>query len=458
MLLVAVVVASLTSLLGPVGVTGAGLARQERNRVSPGPARAPSRSRATAAGTVVVTMPPVGLSLEYPTLAQYLGSGPCPPPALVGELQRLGSPPIALSGHSQDLTEPAEAVPATPPSWEQGSLYALQPTFWGQLHCLLAATGEALTAGINAETGQLAWAQQIAAGARTAAVHGLDFSIANEPDLYLLPNYASLSKRQLIENLAAIDLYLRIVTYLRQATGSAPLVAPELAIAARWRHELPGVIAALHPATVGVHLYPLSVCDAPRSVTLPHLLSTGVAEAPRSLQWVVADASAAGLPAIISESNSASCGGGPGVSDQPASAVWAVRFVLSALKTGFREVRFHASGGAYDPFFVVGGGIVRRPLESGLAALNRWLPVGAALRTVAAPSGLLETAVNRGGIRAILDNETGKQVTISLARTRPLTVEALTAVRAGLQALTLSPRHGLVKLTVPRDAVLGLRP
>src|SRR5207302_4839524 len=54
-----------------------------------------------AAGGIAVTMPPVGLSVEYPTMAQDLGTASCPPPALTAELQRLGSPPLELAGVSQ---------------------------------------------------------------------------------------------------------------------------------------------------------------------------------------------------------------------------------------------------------------------------------------------------------------------------------------------------------------------
>ncbi len=60
-----------------------------------------------------------------------------------------------------------------------------------------------------------------------------------------------------------------------------------------------------------------------------------------------------------------------------------MRFVLSALKTGFHEVRFHFSGRSYDPFIVRGEEVLARPLESALAALNHWLPIGSSLQTLA---------------------------------------------------------------------------
>jgi len=298
-------------------------------------------------------MPPVGLSLEYPVMAADLATGACPSPALVAQLRALGSPPLALAGDSQDMTMPSGVPPNPPLSWETATLYSLPAGFWSQLRCLLSAAVDPLTAGINAKTGNLAWAAQLVAGAQSAATAGLSFSLGNEPDLYYLPNYASLARPQADEEAAAVNLYLQVAAYLQQAVGGAPVIGPELATAAHWQRELPRVIGQLHEQTVGVHLYPLSTCVTPKAATIGGLLSARAANSPRRQAWVVADANAAGVPAIISEANSVSCGGKVGVSDSPASAVWAVRFVLAALETGFREVRFHFSGGPYDPLSFV---------------------------------------------------------------------------------------------------------
>jgi hypothetical protein len=299
------------------------------------------------------------------------------------------------------------------------------------------------------------------AGAQSAATNGLDFSLGNEPDLYILPNYASLGQKlSLEEDVAAVNLYLRLATYLRQAIGGFASVGPELASAKHWQRQLRGVIAQLHEGVVGVHLYPFSRCKDPRAATIAGLLSARAGDAPRSLAWVVADARAAGLPAIISEANSISCGGIAGVSDSPAAAVWAARFVLSALKTGFGEVRFHLSGASYDPFSVRGGELLRRPLESALFALNRWLPVGSSLRTASGARGLLATAVSgtSGGARMILDNEHAGAQTIVLPAAHAVVVESLSATRPGLGMLTLHPRAGHIQIRVSGNTVLATRP
>jgi hypothetical protein len=421
---------------------------------APGAALLPAAARGAH---VQITMPPIGLSIEYPLMAQQLGSGVCPPPALVAELLRLGSPPLHLGGNSQDLTVPSGAILPPYSSFQDATFYYLPANFWTQLHCLLSATKEHLTAGLNAERGELAWAQQMVAGAETAATNGVDFSIGNEPDLYYLPNYASLGEAYVSE-LASVNTYLQVASYLRQAIGSAPLLGPELAIAKDWRHQLLRVIDTLHFQTVGVHLYPLSACSDPASVTIPRLLSRHSVDAPDKLAWVVADARAAGVPAILSEANSASCGGEAGVSDTPAAGVWSVGYVLDALLAGFQEVRFHLSGGPYDPFVVRGGRVIERPLASALAALQRWLPVGATAQTLTGVHGLVTTAVSGApsGAQLIFDNEHTRAQSVALRSAAPLRVEALSSTHAGVLMRVLPAREGSVKIDVPADSVLAV--
>jgi hypothetical protein len=410
-----------------------------------------------AGGGVPVTMPPVGLSIEYPTIAQALGGGSCPPAALVAELLRLGSPPLELAGLSQDLTAPAGAVSGPPNSWETATLYSLPTPFWSQLGCLIGGAKDPLTVGLNMRTGNVAWATQIAAQAQGAASTGLGFSLGNEPDLYDVPNLSSLAKPAAGEEAAAANLYLQLAAYLRPAVGSAPVVGPELSQPAHWRFVLPRVLEQLHAQTVAVHLYPLTACRSPREVTAGGLLSTRAAESPARLSWVVADAQAAGLPAIISEANSASCGGKTGVSDSPAAAVWAVRFVISALKTGFREVRFHFAGDPYDPFVVRGGAVLVRPLESALVALNQWLPAGGSLRTVPGVRELVATALTRpGGERVLLlDNERSQARPVLLRGAHRVHLAFLSPAHAGLITETRLA-SGRLKLSLAPNTVVAI--
>jgi hypothetical protein len=411
---------------------------------------------------VAVAIQPVGLSIEYPVMAAALGTGACPPPALAAELERLGSPPIELAGASQDLTAPSGALSGQQPSWETASLYSLPASFWSQLHCLLEAAKDPLTVGLNMRTGSPAWAQQIVSEAKAAAVGPVSFSLGNEPDLYGLPNYASLDKPLPQEEAAVASLYIELAGALNTVTAGAPLVGPELALPERWRGQFPRVLKALHYQTVGVHLYPLTACATPRAVTIGGLLGEHAADAPARYHWVVEDAQAEGLPAIISEANSASCGGVAGVSDSPAAAVWAVRFVLSALQTGFREVRFHLSGNSYDPFVVRGSEVLQRPLESALVALNTWLPVGSSVHPVPVPATrdvfANAIATSSGAVTLVLDNRGSHSRALALRATTSLQVQALESTRGGLGSVTLSPQAGLVRLALPAQSILAISP
>jgi hypothetical protein len=446
-----------TCVRAPAAASPAPAKGKPRNATSNPPPSEVLLPHSLAAPALTLTMAPVGLSIEYPAMAQDLGTGTCPPPALTAELQRLGSPPLQLGGVSQDLTAPAGALGGPGTSWETAILYSLPGEFWSQLRCLLTAAKDPLTVGLNLRTGNLSWATQMVAKAQGAATNGLSFSLGNEPDLYGLPNYSSLDKPMEGEEAAAANLYLQLASYLRQAVGSATLTGPELSQPARWRYELPRVLEQLHEQTVGVHLYPLTDCRSPREVTIGGLLSSRVADSPTRLSWVVSDARAAGLPAVISEANSASCGGLAGVSDSPAAAVWALRFVLSAVKTGFAEVRFHISGDPYDPFVVRGSTVFTRPLESALVALNQWLPVGSSIRTVTGVRDLVATAVGEptGGTMVILDNQHARARPVVLRNAYHVHIAFLTPARAGLISETLIAR-GRLRLSIPANSVLAI--
>ena len=246
-------------------------------------------------------------------------------------------------------------------------IYQLPAGFWSQLHCLLTSTQEPLTVGLNMRTGNLAWATQMAAEARSAARQRADFSFGNEPDLYDLPNYAALDKPLAGEEATDVGRYLQVAQSPQASlAGSEAVIGPELAVASRWRQRCRIVVQALGLGTVGVHIYPLSACRTPRrSHDLRAAVEPSVGNAPERLSWVAIAAHAVGLPAIISEANSVSCGGQGRASRQsPASAVWAA--ALRALGPGRRASTRCASTSAATPMTrscSSGGQVSARPLE-----------------------------------------------------------------------------------------------
>ena len=141
-----------------------------------------------------------------------------------------------------------------------------------------------------------------------------------------------------------------------------------------------------------------------------------------------------------------------------------MRYVLAALETGFQEVRFHLSGGSYDPFLVRGTSVIDRPLESALVALNQWLPPGASIRTIPRVRGLLATAIDPAPGAApsasvpqlVLDNESAKPQTVLLRGTSAVQIALLSAVRSGLQTAQIAAAGGHISLTVPANSVLAI--
>jgi hypothetical protein len=414
------------------------------------------------APAVAVTTAPAGVSVEYPVMAGDMGSGACPPPALAAELVRLGSPPLELAGVSQDETAPPGTAPEPPTSWQTATLYPLPAGFWGQLHCLLSSTHEQLTVGLNMRTGSLAWATQMAGEARAAAVNGLSFSLGNEPDLYELPNYAALDKPFAGEEAAAAALYEQLAAYLKPAVASEPLVGPELAVASRWRRQLPLVVRAAGLGTVGVHLYPLTTCRSASEVTVQGLLSRSAGDAPGRIAWVARAAHGLGEPAIISEANSASCGGKPGVSNTPAAAVWGVRFGISALEAGFDEVRFHSSGNSYDPFIVRGGQVYQRPLADALVALNSWFPLGTTLHPVLSTSLAAEGVVAHAALKPdgtvvlILDDESARPAKVLLRGVSIAQLTTISALHGGMPRRPVRSPTAQVRLALAPNEIVAV--
>ena len=118
-------------------------------------------------------------------------------------------------------------------------------------------------------------------------------------------------------------------------------------------------------------------------------------------------------------------------------------------------MRFHFSGGPYDPFLVHGEEVVKRPLESALQAINRWLPVGASLQSVAGVRRLRATRIGTptGGTTLILDNEHAQAQAVLLRVAGSVQIEALSATGAGVRTTRSSPTHGRIKLVLAGNSV-----
>jgi hypothetical protein len=337
---------------------------------------------------------PFGLSIEYPLMEKALGDGPCPGRALVRTLRLLGSPTLRIGGDSQDLAGPTAAYH-----------YAVAPSFWPTLGCLARESGVSIVVGLNFAEGPIDDDQRtIAAAQQAIPAQQLSFSLGNEPDLYgishILPNEPGFTVPAYRPPPWTADAFAGEWASRRALLGQVPLEGPDLA-GIGWRVRA----AQLLKSALTVHAYPTVACgSAGAPTTAGRLLSkhasVGLVE---KYEWVLATARAVDRPAIISESNSASCGGKPGVSDRPVAGIWAARYVVAAMLAGFAQVRFHTAGTSYDPILLEADGrIAIRPLGHALLFLHRWIPLGSRISASSSDPHVLGASVSSGRRRIVI--------------------------------------------------------
>jgi hypothetical protein len=226
---------------------------------------------------------------------------------------------------------------------------------------------------------------------------------------------------------------------VRRAVPDARIAGPDtshLTWLARYASAAVGEIGLLTQ-----HYYPLSDCDLGDG-TATALLSRATAAAEiRVISAAAAAARTAGAPLRISETNSASCGGIPGVSDTFASALWAVDYLLTAAEHGASGLNFHDSTtshcNAYSPLCRTRTSrYAVRPLYYGLLfahllGTGRLLPV-----TTGSAANLAAHAIRTpdGKVRVVVENL------------------ASAAVSVALHAGSVSGRATIVRLTAPSPA------
>jgi hypothetical protein len=403
---------------------------------------------APAGPAVAVGPQPIGLSIEYPLLAHDLGGGRCPSRALVHALESLGSPPIRIGGDSQDEVAPA-GTPAHP------GVSDLPPGFWSGVACLERETRTPIIVGLNLASGESGWAAELAASARAAIPRRqLSFELGNEPDIYGAPV-------RWWNGHALLLTAMPWATYLARARAVASVLGagsvlegPDFA-SGRWVRMVPALTTMLHLRTIDAHFYPLDACRNPAEATAAALLSRRIQTKIDERVRLARDARAQRLPAVISETNSVSCGGVAGISDKPAAAVWAVRMILRALRAGFSSVRFHASGSAYDPFVVNAGVVTARPLELGMRFAADLLGTGAVLRAIPNAGSLDAVAITHpdGARTVVLSNYGAAPRWISLAAPGVVSVLGVLATAPSVRTAHVTAVAGRARVELAPNSV-----
>lgn len=426
-------------------------------------AKPPVVRSATVVRSALIERSPIGLSIEYPLLERALGSGSCPSPALIELLRELGSPSLRVGGDSQDLA----GVSGT--SGTNGPFrYVIPPSFWTTLGCLARATDIQVTVGLN--FGQATAADDratIAAAEQAIPASQLSFSLGNEPDLYtishVLPNEPEFTVPALRPPAWTAAEYVSEWKSRRAELGPIRIEGPDLA-GSSWKQQVGAMLREDPPDQIDAHVYPTTACGPDPTATAQRLLSehssVGLVE---KLAWLVEAAHAVQRPAIISESNSASCAGKPGLSNTPVASVWAARFVLGTLLSGFQQVRFHSAGTSYDPFvFDADGTIAREPLGEALLFLHRWLPLGSRIASASTNhSPVFSVNVVHGSSRStIVTSFSTHPVTLAIAiegTHTHVSTDMLTTTSAGDVRGSLPVLAHEVHLKLAPNTVVALR-
>ena len=319
----------------------------------------------------------LGFSLEVSTVGQGIGAfaGPNAPGAatepaeqIVYALGRPGAPNegyfrfmrnlgegiLRLGGNSQDNSCWDRAQAPHPEACE-AELNAGDLRLFSEA---ARASGWRLIVGLNLKQNAASWAlrevtEGVAREITPDQVFALEFG--NEPDLFSRTPYRprTYSPADNVQDFLGYVRAFRADTVARQYA----LVGPGTCCPWRNPRDLAAFVDGVGRENlrwVAVHNYSETTCGG-RTVSVGRLLSAELMDQfNREARALVAVAQERGLPIAMTETNSASCGGMPGVSNAFAAALWGLDFAFSQAEDGFVNVDFHFSyrpdgGSSYNP-------------------------------------------------------------------------------------------------------------
>jgi hypothetical protein len=333
------------------------------------------------------------------------------------------------------------------------SIFDVRAPWFHRVSELVDALHARLILDLNLVTDTPVMARHWASAAMTELPRGslMDYEVGNEPDLYSRRYWVTvfspigLLVRDLPREVTP-DSYVKLFgSYFRVLSKVSPnvgLAGPVVAYPALALHWIFALLKGPHPGLrlVTAHEYPYSGCVprlSPLYPTIKRVLSesatAGMAAAVRPSLLL---AHRAGFPFRLTELNSVTCGGLPGVSNTFATALWAPDALFELMRTGVNGVNVHVRAYAVNGAFGLGPlGIVPHPLLYGLILFTRMLGPDARLidLRLSAPSSLNVKAwavrVGASDLRVLLINKGGHaaRVALRLPATAPAAVERLLA-------------------------------
>ena len=405
----------------------------------------------------------IGLSVE----ASAMGSAAFDPAAsnLPGALAALGPGILTFAGTSADKAawqrRPGDPVPR----WATATV---TPAKLRTIAALATTTGWRVDLGVNLYHDDPARAaDEVAAAARILGGSLREVHLGNEPELYSYMYATPVS----------FDQYVARWTAYRQAiverTPSVRLMGPDSYLPV-WYDQLLGarrVSGSL--AEVGDHFYPFSDCFGAGVSAAALLADRSLAKEAKALDKDRALSGALGIPFSFDELNSVSCGSKAPVQWEGASALWAVRALLTAAAGGAAHVGVQTNLDhcqTYSPLC---------PIDAGRPDVQSPMPIMSALRLVAGleggtllrirttsgalPAGASAWAVAMpdGGRRIVLANTSSSAVADVTITGGPAVVTSVTTLSVPDLAATSVPDlvtsppavPGLAHLVVPAQTI-----
>lgn len=275
------------------------------------------------------------------------------------------------------------------------------------------------------------------------------FEIGNEPDIYNRSSWRRTivggGSRPLPPRVTAASYASAFASYARalmRAAPGVPLLAPALANPQKHAYWVTKLLSAPHPGLRGVtaHRYPYSACSRPGSPTFPTVArvlsdnaTVGMARTAIRVEHI---SDRAHLPLWLTEINSVTCGGTPGVSNTFATALWAPDALFELVRAGVESASVHVRADAINmAFSLTQSGLVAHPLLYGMVLFARTLGPGARLIPLHVPASgsphLKAWAVQLHGgvVHVLLIDKTGRpaRVWLDLPATGAGTVQRLLA-------------------------------
>ena len=373
-----------------------------------------------------------GISTEYDQLTTYENAGPLFDRALSIMRPQDGSKmTLRIGGKSADHT----FWETSPPNYPR-QVIRLGPKWMDNLKALVRQEHLRVMLDLNLAVHSPSLEASFAQAARKALGPGTlaGLEIGNEPDLYWRQPW--LAKSRIATTSAATPQHWTInyspADYRRDFSAYArtlqakvpgiPIGGPEIiSNKAPWLGSIEG-LGKLDPGFITIHRYASSSCwpkTSPFWPTIAIMLGEGSsAGLANSVRSAVEFAHSRHEALRLTEVNSISCGGNPGVANAFATALWAPDALFSMVQAGVDSVSWHIRPGQLNaPFLLPGNGIQAMPELYGLAVFAQMITPGAELlnSTVSSALHVKGWAVRTGrGTRVLLINKGGRPANVTL--------------------------------------------